>query len=99
MTQKNNFKKIKEIFLRRFQEEKGELNSFKIGVGLALIQIHIMKRKATTGKVFVFYETMTLRSNILRERELVNLQYAVRGGDGRYEKKIVMNHRRKETKG
>ena len=81
-----NFKKIKELSSKKIVT-KGELHSFKTGVNLALVQIHIMKMKATMGIPFVFYDTMTLQSNIFLERDRVNWQFNLRGGASRYEEK------------
>ena len=38
------------------------------------------------GKPFVFYETMTLRSNLFLERDRVSLNYNMWGGDERYKR-------------
>ena len=83
-----NYKKIKLISLEKLKlkDNKTELRSFQTGWGLAFIQIFIMDRKARMGKPFVFYETMTLRSNLFLERDRVSLNYNLWGGDERYKR-------------
>ena len=75
-----NFDKIKKISLSKLQDNKRDLRGFKIGVNLALVQVHILQRKAEIGIPSKFYEAMTLQSNIFRERSLVELKYNLRGG-------------------
>ena len=80
-----NQKKIKLISEGKLKDNKTELRSFQTGWDLAYIQILTMDRKARMGMPFVFYDTMTLRSNLYLERDRVNLRYNMRGGDTRYE--------------
>ena len=81
-----NYKKIKLVSLEKLKNNQTELRSFQIGWGLAFVQIFIMDRKARMGKPFVFYETMTLRSNLFLERDRVTLNYNLWGGDERYKR-------------
>ena len=81
-----NYKKIKLVSLEKLKNNPTDLRSFQTGWDLAYIQILTMDRKARMGMPFAFYDTMTLRSNLYLERDRVNLQYNLWGGDQRYEK-------------
>jgi hypothetical protein len=90
-----NFEKIKEISVRKLQDNKRDLRGFNMGVNLALVQLHILLMKAEIGIPSKFYEAMTLQSNIFRERSLVQLKYNLRGGK-KQEKTIELSSKGKK---